>query len=204
MLFGLQLIYNLIAQLFGVCSGKVRGKGFNNTWNEVVVVVVVAGRLIIVPSWLQLTGSSVLCLEEVVKGSQTSCTQQVCLTHLQLGQSGCVCACVCGIIGQGQPISLQTITSHRAKYIPTPPQPPVCKVVWCGNSGEGGGLAAVQTEASEARWRKTCSTLIWLHFTHVRERLSARAQFNVTLFLKVSECDLTFCKCAFRSNQLVV
>lgn len=98
-------------------------EGSNNTWNEVAVVA--AGRLIIVQHRLQLTGSSVLCLQEVMTGSQTSCTQQVCLTHLQLGQSPSMClrVCVCGITGQGQPIPLQTITSHRAKYIPTlPPQ----------------------------------------------------------------------------------
>lgn len=92
------------------------------------------------------------------------------VSHTSSSARVAVCACVCGIKGQGQPISLQTITSHRAKYIPTPsPQPPVCKVVWCGNSRDHGGLAAVQTEASEARWRETCSTLIWVHFTHVRE-----------------------------------
>ncbi|TNN23111.1 hypothetical protein EYF80_066772 [Liparis tanakae] len=39
-------------------------------------VAAAAGRLIIVPSWLQLTGASVLWTEEVVTGSQTSCTQQ--------------------------------------------------------------------------------------------------------------------------------
>lgn len=68
-------------------------EGSNNTWNEVAVVA--AGRLIIVPHWLQLTGSSVLCLQEVVTGSQTSCTQQVCLTHLQPGQGPSVCLRVC-------------------------------------------------------------------------------------------------------------
>lgn len=150
-----------------MCCGKVRSDGFNNTWNEVAAV---AGRLITVPSWLQLTGSSVLCLEEVVTGSQTSCTQQVCLTHLQLGRSGraCVCVCVWHYRARSTHFSANNHITQGKIHSTTPPQPPVCKVVWCGNCGEGGGLAAVQTEASWARRRKTWSTLIWLHSTYVK------------------------------------
>lgn len=90
-------------------------------------------------------------------------------------------ASVCGIRGQGQPIPLQTITSHRAKYIPTNPPLPVCKAVWCGKSGGWagvgwGGFGSGPDGASESRWRKTCSPLIRLHITHVRETpLSAQA-----------------------------
>lgn len=158
------LSYGRIPQLSGLWGRrKVRGEGFNNTWNEVVVA---AGLLIIVPSWLQLTGSSVLCLEEVVKGSQTSCTQQVCLTHLQLGQSECVRVCV-ALEGKVNPfLCKQSHHTGQNTFQPPPPPPPVCKVVWCGNS-RGWGFGSNPDGASESRWRKTCSTLIWLHITHV-------------------------------------
>lgn len=93
------------------------------------MVVVVAGQLIIVPSWLQLTGSSVLCLEEVVTGSQTSCTQQVCLTHLQLGQSVCVCVCVWHYRARSSHFSANNHITQGKIHSNPPPQPPVCKVV---------------------------------------------------------------------------
>lgn len=162
-----------IPELLGACRRKREreGKGFNNTWNEVVVA---AGRLIIVPSWLQLTGSSVLCLEEVVKRSQTSCTQQVCHTHLQLDQTECVWH-------QRARSTHFSANNHitQGKIHSNPPTaphlPPGCKAVWCGNRG-GWGVGSGPDGASESRWRKTCSTLIWLHITHVSETLlSAQA-----------------------------
>lgn len=119
----------------------VRGEGFNNTLNEVAVA---AGLLIIVPSWLQLTGSSVLCLEEVVKGSQTPCTQQVCLTHLRLGQ--CVRVCV-ALEGKVNPFLCKR--SHHTgqnTFQPPPPLPCVQCARWSDvGTAENGGLAAVQT-----------------------------------------------------------
>lgn len=153
-------------------------------------VAVVAGRLIIVPSWLQLTGSSVLCLEEVVKGSQTSCTQQVCLTHLQLGQSECVHVCVWHWGARSTHFSANNhITQGKIHSYPPapPPLPPVCKVVWCGSSG-GWRFGSGPEWASESRWRKTCSTLIWLHITHVRKPLlSAGLWLNTLLICNISE-----------------
>lgn len=106
-------------------------------------MVVVAGRLIIVPSWLQLTGSSVLCLEEVVTGSQTSCTQQVCLTHLQLGQSECVRVCV-ALEGKVNPFLCKQ--SHHTGQNTFQPPLNLQFVRWSDvGTEEGGGLAAAQT-----------------------------------------------------------
>lgn len=114
---------------------KVRGEGFNNTWNEVAVA---AGRLIIVPSWLQLTGSSVLCLEEVVTGSQTSCTQQVCLTHLQLGQSQCVRVCV-ALEGKVNPfLCKQSHHTGQNTFQPPPPKKTLQFVRWSDEGTEEG------------------------------------------------------------------
>lgn len=122
----------------------------------VEVEVVVDGQLIIVPSWLQLTGPSVLRLEEVVTGVP-DLLHSAGLSHTPPAQSGPVCACVCGIRGQGQPIPLQRITSHRAKYIPSPQHSPQF-VRWSDvGTEDGGGLAAVQTGPPEG---KTWSTLI--------------------------------------------
>lgn len=125
-----------------VHAGETRD-GSNNTWNEVPVVA--AGRLIIVPHWLQLTGSSVLCLQEVVTGSQTSCTQQVCLTHLQPGQGPSVCLRVCvALQGKVNPfLCKQSHHTAQNTFQPLHHHPPshnlqFSKVVSCGNSGEGG------------------------------------------------------------------
>lgn len=99
------------------------------------MAVALAGRLIIVPSWLQLIGSSVLCLEEVVKGCQTSCTQQLCLTHLQ---RECVHVCV-ALEGKVKPFLCKQ--SHHTGQNTFLPPPRLQFVRWpdVGNSGGWGG-----------------------------------------------------------------
>lgn len=112
------------------------------------------------------------------------------VSHTSSSASVNVCVHVCvALKGKVNPFLCKQShhTGQNTFQTPPPPhtQPPVCKVVWCGNSKEGGGLAAAQTEASEARWRKTCSTLIYLHCTHVMESLSAKAKcyiLRVTVF----------------------
>lgn len=114
-------------------------RGFNNSWNEVVVVL--TRQLIILPSWLQLNGTVFSVCRKYWRGPRPPALSRS-VSHTFSPATTSVC--VCGIWGQGQPIPLQTITSHKAKYIPKYPR----SNKWGGLMWEQhrvGCLAVVQT-----------------------------------------------------------
>lgn len=89
------------------------------------------------------------------------------------GASVCmsVCMCVLALEGKVNPFLCKQ-SHHTGQNTFQPPQFPTYKVLWFGNREEWGG-------GGGSRWKRACSTFMWLHIPYVSKMLlCARAWIN--------------------------
>jgi len=117
------------------------------------------------------------------------------LSHTPPARPERVCACVCGIRGQGQPIPLQTITSHRVKHIPTPLNLQFVRWSDVGTEEEEGGVGSGPDEAPCPDEGKPVLHYYMTSYYTCRETLiPAHAELN-GLFIRVRDVCVVVCCC---------